>query len=812
MTVSTTVSRWQYNTNGTTGPWTVGAYFIADEDLSVTYTNADGVDTALILGVDYTVTGAGSPAGGTITTTTAYPSGGRITIVDDPEALQGTDYSETDAFPAATHERALDKLTLIAQRLRLMMRRAIRVSDSESELAEAPSAQDRALKTLTFDANGAPVYTTPASGTASALATSLLDPDNGGASMVAFRQAGTGATSRTIEDKLLDESRTPRDFGASGLAADNATSATQAAMDAAIADSTSGNSLAIDDGDYRVSTITIDVDDVATSSAGRIAIYGNGSSSQVTMRDSPNQDIFSFSGTGSFGACIHDLRFGVGSQGNTVDASVVNTGTSATMLDFQLYDLYINGCPRGISGQYVSGIITNVLFDFMTDFGIHGVSKEFRKLEITGNHYYKVKQRAVYVQGDIDSSGNPTDVQDRDDGRGAGHWTLSCSGFDRVFDTSETCQQVYINSADNWVQGLNWHNGKTPPTRIDTSAAQGAPGTTLTFASTTGVQDGMNVSHASIAPGTVVLSHTATTVTLSVSTTAAIGSGQEITFDEYPTDAVRYDGCTDFVISGEVMRHFKRGAYFANCSRFTVRGLSCTKGNMDASASVGAITFLDCTDFTADVTVHQSGGLGVAVDGCTDFALSGLIDEATYTGLLLLDCARGKVDVKVVDANMADSATTANTIGIDLQGTSSGIDLSNSHSYVTNTSAGQMTNLRMGASTTGNKMHGGRLTSVRTGGAAVADTGTGNKVHAVSGWVTKAAGQATITNPGTTVVVNHGMDVTPSIADINLTFNDASAGVTRMWPSTITSTQFTINVNATPTTSSAIGWYIDSER
>jgi hypothetical protein len=35
--------------------------------------------------------------------------------------------------------------------------------------------------------------------------------------------------------------------------------------------------------------------------------------------------------------------------------------------------------------------------------------------------------------------------------------------------------------------------------------------------------------------------------------------------------------------------------------------------------------------------------------------------------------------------------------------------------------------------------------------------------------------------------------------------------VTRFWPSTITATQFTINVDATPTTSATIGWAIDAE-
>lgn len=98
-----------------------------------------------------------------------------------------------------------------------------------------------------------------------------------------------------------------------------------------------------------------------------------------------------------------------------------------------------------------------------------------------------------------------------------------------------------------------------------------------------------------------------------------------------------------------------------------------------------------------------------------------------------------------------------------------------------------------------------------TAGTKISNGGTDNKIRGNAGYVQKASGQATITNPATTVVVNHGLVVTPGIAQIRLTFNDIATGVTRVYPSTITSTQFTINANATPTTSAVIGWGIDTE-
>lgn len=230
MTVETTVNRWQYDTNGTTGPWTVGAYFLADEDLAVTHTDADGVDTPLALSVDYTVIGAATPDGGTVTTTASYAAGGTITIVNDPEALQESAYLDTDPFPAATAMRGWDRLTMLVQRLITRVDRSLRVSDSEDGIAVLPKPADRALKAATCDIDGNIVFTAPAEGTAGALAAALLDPDAGGASMVSFRQAGAGAVARFVEDKL----REVIDIADYGAVLDGSTDDSDA-MDAAIA-------------------------------------------------------------------------------------------------------------------------------------------------------------------------------------------------------------------------------------------------------------------------------------------------------------------------------------------------------------------------------------------------------------------------------------------------------------------------------------------------------------------------------------------------------------------------------------------------
>lgn len=65
---------------------------------------------------------------------------------------------------------------------------------------------------------------------------------------------------------------------------------------------------------------------------------------------------------------------------------------------------------------------------------------------------------------------------------------------------------------------------------INTSSTTAANGNVLTFASTTGVNVGMNISGTGIVPGSYVLATTGTTVTMSMASTAGVGSAVAITF------------------------------------------------------------------------------------------------------------------------------------------------------------------------------------------------------------------------------------------------------------------------------------------
>ncbi len=117
MTVNSAINRVEYAGDGVSLAFAVGFYFLVDADLKVYLRDADDNETLLTITTHYTVTDAGNPAGGSVTMLTPPASGEKLVITRDPALTQLTDYQANDAFPAETHERALDKLTMITQRL-----------------------------------------------------------------------------------------------------------------------------------------------------------------------------------------------------------------------------------------------------------------------------------------------------------------------------------------------------------------------------------------------------------------------------------------------------------------------------------------------------------------------------------------------------------------------------------------------------------------------------------------------------------------------------------------------------------------------
>jgi hypothetical protein len=139
-----------YIANGVTTSFAYTFKLLADTDLVVYHDGA--LKTS-----GFTVSGIGSPTGGNVVFTTA-PSAGvnvflkRLTTLD-----QEVSYVPNDRFPAETHERALDRLTLISQELDHRIDRTLKVDEFEEPIGTI-SKSERSGKILGFDNDGKPFF------------------------------------------------------------------------------------------------------------------------------------------------------------------------------------------------------------------------------------------------------------------------------------------------------------------------------------------------------------------------------------------------------------------------------------------------------------------------------------------------------------------------------------------------------------------------------------------------------------------------------------------------------------------------------
>lgn len=154
MTVSSAVSKsGPYAGAGTTGPFTVGFRFLDAAHLRVVVTDANSVDTTLVLNTDYAVSGVGADTG-SVTLVSPLVVGSKLTIVRNVPATQEADYVQNDAFPAESHETALDKLTMLVQQLDEESDRSIKVGVADAPLTPLPGPTARANTVIGFDAAG----------------------------------------------------------------------------------------------------------------------------------------------------------------------------------------------------------------------------------------------------------------------------------------------------------------------------------------------------------------------------------------------------------------------------------------------------------------------------------------------------------------------------------------------------------------------------------------------------------------------------------------------------------------------------------
>ena len=131
MTVSSTTVKNSYSGNGSTSSFAYTFKILQDSDLVVIIRSSTGTETTKNLTSHYTVSGAGSSSGGSVTFTSGNipASGETVVIRRNVPQTQSIDYIANDPFPAETHEEGLDRATLVAQQISEATDRSIKLSE-----------------------------------------------------------------------------------------------------------------------------------------------------------------------------------------------------------------------------------------------------------------------------------------------------------------------------------------------------------------------------------------------------------------------------------------------------------------------------------------------------------------------------------------------------------------------------------------------------------------------------------------------------------------------------------------------------------
>jgi len=158
MTISSTTVKNSYSGDGSTTTFNYTFKIFADSDLQVIIRSSTGTETVKTITTHYTVTGAGSASGGSITFTAGNIPTATETVVlrRAVPQTQAIDYIANDPFPAESHEEGLDRAMMTLQQVQEEVTRSIKLSRTNTMTSTefTVGASARANKILAFDTNG----------------------------------------------------------------------------------------------------------------------------------------------------------------------------------------------------------------------------------------------------------------------------------------------------------------------------------------------------------------------------------------------------------------------------------------------------------------------------------------------------------------------------------------------------------------------------------------------------------------------------------------------------------------------------------
>jgi hypothetical protein len=230
---------------------------------------------------------------------------------------------------------------------------------------------------------------------------------------------------------------------------------------------------------------------------------------------------------------------------------------------------------------------------------------------------------------------------------------------------------------------------------------------------------------------------------------------------EFPRDVVvSHVAAYNCTATGETLAPIRVAAIAGvSVSNVTIRTAASDIGLLIAGPGTGTVCDGVSVVGARVVDVNGSGAGnrgGVRVQDATDVTVIGceFDDIASGIGVRILRCVDGVIALNHYDSGRVVSIPTGET---------------NTDMYVF-----------------GNR-----------GNTIVVDT-SANTARDNVGLLTENNGTATLEDGNTTVVVTHGLGVTPNLKDINVTPSEAWGAFTQFWKHTPTATEFTIEVDQDP--------------
>ena len=210
MTISSTSIKNSYSGNGSTATFNYTFKIFANSDLQVIIRSSSGTETVKTITTHYTVAGAGSSSGGSITFTSGnIPTNTETVLIRRilPQT-QTIDYIANDPFPAESHEEGLDRAMMTIQQIQEELDRSIKVSRTATittpEITD--DASSRAGKLLGFDSTGNVLDATI---DGSGVAVSATNAAN--SATAASNSASAAATSATAAENAKNAAETALD-------------------------------------------------------------------------------------------------------------------------------------------------------------------------------------------------------------------------------------------------------------------------------------------------------------------------------------------------------------------------------------------------------------------------------------------------------------------------------------------------------------------------------------------------------------------------------------------------------------------------